>query len=71
MDAWDEGEELVVGNLGSKMVADEWSMGEEGLVNERRVTGRKSTAFVQVCNNTITPEHSELQPFSSYLDLTK
>jgi hypothetical protein len=71
MDEWDEGEELVVGDVGSKMVADEWLMGEEGLVKERRVTGGESTAFVRVCNNTITPEYSELQPFSSYLDLTK
>jgi hypothetical protein len=46
MDEWDEGEELVVGDLDSKMVADEWSMGEEGLVKESRVTGRESTAFV-------------------------
>jgi hypothetical protein len=45
---WEEEEGLVAGEMGSRMVAEEWSMGEEALVKERRVTGRESTAFALV-----------------------
>jgi len=37
-DEWEEEKELVVGELGRRMVADGWSMGEEAVVKERRVT---------------------------------
>jgi len=67
-DEWEEEEGLVVGELGRRMVAEEWSMGEEALVKERRVTGRESTALAWVSKNRIAPEHSHIQPFSSYLD---
>jgi hypothetical protein len=46
-------------------------MGEEAVVKERRVTMRESTAFAWVSKNSITPEHSQIQPFSSYLDSAK
>jgi len=67
-DEWEEEEGLVVGEMGRRMVADEWSMGEEALVKERRVTGRESTAFAWVSEHSIAPELGQIQPFSSYLD---
>ena len=70
-DEWEEEEELVVGELGRRMVAEGWSMGEEALVKERRVTGRESTALAWVSKNSIAPELSQIQPFSSYLDSAK
>jgi hypothetical protein len=70
-DEWEEEEGLVVGELGRRMVAEGWSMGEEALVKERRVTGRESTALVWVSTNSIAPELSQIQPFSSYLDSAK
>jgi len=44
-DQWEEEEGLVVGDLGRRMVAEQWSMGEVALVKERRVTRRESTVF--------------------------
>jgi len=44
---------LVVGELGRRMVAEEWSMAEETQVKNRRVTGRKSTTFAWVSKNII------------------
>jgi hypothetical protein len=70
-DEWEEEEGLVVGDLGRRMVAEGWSMGEEALVKERRVTGRESMALVWVSKNSIAPELSQIQPFSSYLDSAK
>jgi len=37
-------------------------------VKERRVTGRESTTFAWVSKNSIAPELSQIQPFSSYFD---
>ena len=74
MNSEDEQEEekgLVVGELGRWMVAEEWSMGEEALVKERRVTGRESMAFAWVSKNSIAPELSQIQPFSWCLDSAK
>jgi len=62
-DKWEEEEGLVVGELGRKMVADEWLMGEQALVKERRVTGRESTTFVWVSKNSIALELSQIRPF--------
>jgi len=64
---WEEEEGLVVGELGRRMVEEEWSMGVERQEKERRVTGRESTALAWVSNNSIAPELSQIQPFSSYL----
>jgi hypothetical protein len=68
----DEGEEeegVVVGEFGSRMVANEWSMGEEALVKERTVTRRESTTFARGSQNSIAPELSLIQPISSYFHL--
>jgi len=62
---WAEEEGLLVGELDSWMVADEWSMGEEALLEERRVTRRESMTFVWVCNNSIAPDLSRIEPISS------
>jgi len=70
-DEWEEEEGLVVGELDRRMVEAGWSMGEEALVKERRVTGRESAAFACVPENLIPPELSQVQPFSSYLDSAK
>jgi hypothetical protein len=70
-DEWEEEEGLLVREVGRRMVAEEWSMGEEALVKERKVTGRESMAFSWVSGNSIAPELSQIQPFSSYLDLVK
>jgi hypothetical protein len=59
-DEWEEEEGLVVGELGRRMVAEGWSMGEEALVKERRVTGRESTALAWVSKNSIAPELSQI-----------
>jgi len=68
---WEEEEGLVVGELGRRMVAEGWSMGEEALVKDRRVTGRESTALAWVSTNSIAPELSQIQHFSTYLDSAK
>jgi hypothetical protein len=34
-----------VRELGRRMVTEEWSMGEQALVKERRLMGRESRAF--------------------------
>jgi len=68
---WEEEEELVVRELGRRKVAEKWSMREEALVKERRVTGRESTTFVCVLKNSIPVEPCLIQPFSSYLDSAK
>jgi hypothetical protein len=39
-DEWEEVEGPVVRDWGTRMVAEEWSIGVQGLVKERRVTGR-------------------------------
>jgi hypothetical protein len=70
-DEWEEEEGLVVGELGRRMVAEGWSMGEEALVKKRRVTGSESMALAWVSKNSIAPELSQIQPFSSYLDSAK
>jgi hypothetical protein len=64
-------EELVVGELGSRIVAEEWSVGEEALVKQRRVTVRDSKPCARVSKNSIAPELSQIQSFSSYLDAAK
>jgi len=70
-DEWEEEEALVVGEFGRRMVAEECSMGEEALVEDRRVTGRESMTFGWDSKNSMAPEHRQTQPFSSYLDLAK
>ena len=60
-----------MGELGRRMVAIQWSMGEETLVIERRVTVRESTTFAWVSKNSIVPEFIPIEPFSSYLDPAK
>ena len=70
-DEWEEEEGLVVGELGRRMVAEQWSMGEVALVKEMSVTRTESTAFAQVSINSIAPELSQIQPFSLYLDSAK
>lgn len=39
-DIWEAEEALVIGELGRRMLAEEWLMVEEAQVKERRVTGR-------------------------------
>jgi len=70
-DEWEGEAGLAVGDSGRRMVAEEWSMGEEALVKEWSVTARESMAFAWVSKNSIAPELSQIQPFSSYLDSTK
>ena len=70
-DEWEEEEGLVVGELGGRMVAERWLMREEALVEERRVTGRESTALAWGSKNSIAPERCQIQLFSSYLDSAK
>ena len=70
-DAWEEEEGLIVREMDRRMVAAEWSMGEEALVKERRVTGSESTTFAWVSNNSIAPWLSQIEPFSSYSDWAK
>ena len=70
----DEGKEeegLVVGELGTRVLAEQWSMGEAALVQYRMVTGRESMTYMWVPKNSIASELSQIQPFSSYLDLVK
>jgi hypothetical protein len=52
-DVWEEEEGLVVAELIRRMVAEDWSIREEALVKEKRVTGKDSTAFLSVSKNTI------------------
>jgi len=68
-DEWKEVEGLVVAELGRTMVTGEWSMGEDRLVKNRRVTGRESTTVALVTENSNTLELSQIQPLSLYLDL--
>ena len=67
-DEWEEEEGLVAGELGRRMVAEEWSMGEEPRLKQRRVTRRESTTFASVSKNSIPLELSQRQLFSSYFD---
>jgi len=59
-DEWEEEEGLVVGELGRRIVAEDWSMGEKAVVKERGVTTRESTAFAWVSKNSIAPELSQI-----------
>jgi len=43
-------------------------VGEESQVKERRVTWRESTTFAWVFKNSIPPELSQIESFSSYID---
>jgi hypothetical protein len=63
-DEWEEEEGLVVGELGRRMVVEEWSMGEEAVVKEWWVTGREPMACAWVSKNGIAPELSQIQSFS-------
>jgi len=67
-DEWEEEEGLVVGELGRRMGAEEWSMEGEALVKESKVTGRQSMAVAWVPKNSIPPKLGQIQPFSSYLN---
>lgn len=40
-----EDNRLVVGELGRRMVAEEWSMGSEALRKDRKVTWQESMTF--------------------------
>jgi len=62
---------LEVREMGRRMVTEEWSMAEEALVKERRVTRRESTDIAWVSKNSIATELSQLQPLSLYLDSVK
>jgi hypothetical protein len=53
------------------MVTEEWSMEEEALVKEGRVTGRESTTFVWVSKNSMAPELSQIQSLFLYINLVK
>jgi hypothetical protein len=68
---WGEEEELVVGVLGRRMVAEEWTMETAVLVKDRRVGGREFTAFVWVSQSSIALEFRHIQPFCLYLDSAK
>jgi len=70
-DEWEEEEGLVVGELGRRMVVEEWEVGAEALVKERRVTWRESTALAWFSKNSIAPELSQIQPVSSSFDSAK
>ena len=70
-DEWQEKEGLVVQDQGRMMATEEWSMGEEALVMERRVIGRESTTFAWGSTNSVAPERSQIQLFPSYHDLVK
>jgi len=59
-DESEEEEEFVDQELGRRIVAEQWSMGEEALEKERRVTGRQSTTFIWVSKNSISPECSQI-----------
>jgi hypothetical protein len=50
------------------MVTEEWSMEEEALVKESRVTGRESTTLVWVSKNSMAPELSQIQSLFLYLN---
>jgi len=68
---WQDKEGQLVGVLGKRIVAEEWSMGEDALVKESRLTRRESTTFVQDFENTISLEPTEIHVFSSSLDSAK
>jgi len=70
-DECEQGEGLLVGELGRSMVADEWAMGEEALLKERRVTGGESMMFEWVSKNSYALELSPIQLCCSYLDSAK
>jgi len=59
---WEGKEELIVGEFGKRMGAEEWSMGEEALLKERRVTGRESTTIAWVSKNYIALDLSWSHP---------
>jgi len=62
---------LVVGDLHSRMVMKQWSMGEEAQVKKTRIIGRESMTFAWVSKNHIAPKLSQIQLFSLYLGLAK
>jgi len=56
-------EELVVGELGTRIVEEYWLMGEEALLKERRVKERESLTVVWVSKNIIALELCQIRPF--------
>jgi len=46
-------------------------MGEEALVEAKRVNGRESTTFGRVFKSSIASELSQIEAFSLYLDSAK
>ena len=70
-DEREEEEGQAVREWGRRIVAGEWSIGEEPLVKEWQVTGRESMTSTWVFKNSIAPELSQIQPFYSYLDWAK
>jgi len=71
VDGWEEEQGLVVRELGRRIVAEQWLMGVEALVNERKGTGRESTVVAWVSIDSIAPKLSQIQPFSLYHDEVK
>jgi len=61
-DEWEEEGGLVVEELGRRMVTEQWSIGEEALVNERRVPRKESTTLAWVSDNRIAPELTQIKP---------
>jgi len=68
-DEWDEEDRLIFGELGKWRVADDWSMGEEGLAKERWETEREFIIVARVSKTSIALERSQIQPFPMYWDL--
>jgi hypothetical protein len=67
----EEEEGLVVGDLGRRMVAQEWLIGEEPLVKEMRGTRGESTTIACGSKRSIGPALSQIQNISSSLDSAK
>jgi hypothetical protein len=68
-DEWGVEERLVLSELGRKIVAEEWSVGKEAPLKDRRVTRRESTAFGWVSKNSIALQLCQRHPVSSYRGL--
>jgi len=68
---WEEEEGPIVSEMGSRIVTQQWSMGEQAMVNERRVTVGESTILIFIAKGSIAPELSPTPLFSLYFDLAK
>jgi hypothetical protein len=66
-DEWED-KGLIVREFGLTLVAEEYSIGEEALAKDKRVTRTESTTFAWGSKIRLSPELSHTQPFSLYFD---